>query len=150
MKVILLQDVKALGKRNDMVEVKDGYAKNYLLKRNLAVEATAANVNVMKSRQKAVRMRHLNENAEAEEIKGRIDGKKVVIRTKAGENGKLYGSITNKDVAEALEKEYNVEVDKKKIAIPDQHIKAISTTKVPVKIYPGITAEITVVVEEEK
>ncbi len=149
MKVILLEDVKALGKQNELVDVKDGYAKNYLLKRNMAIEATPANVNIMKNRQKAVRTKHLNESAEAEEIKNRIDGQKVVFKTKAGENSKLYGSITNKDVAEKLEKEFNVEVDKKKIAIPDQHIKTISTTKVPVKIHPGITAEITVVVEEE-
>lgn len=149
MKVILLEDVKALGKKNDLVDVKDGYAKNYLFRKNLAVEATPANVNIMRSRQNSIRKRRLNESAEAEEIKNRIDGQTVVIKRKAGESNKLYGSITNKDLAETLELEFNVVVDRKKIAIPDQNIKTISTTQVPIKIHAGITAEITVVVEEE-
>ena len=102
MKVILLEDVKGLGKRNDLVNAKDGYAKNFLFKRNLAIEATAHNLSVMKSRESSVRNRMLNENAEAQEIKERIDGKTIVIKTTAGENGKLYGLITNKDIADEI------------------------------------------------
>jgi len=148
MKVILLQDVKGLGKQNDLVKAKDGYAKNFLLKRNMAIEATPDNINIMKSRQKAVQNRRLSLNAEAQEIKERIDGKKVVIKTKAGENGKLYGSITTKDIAEEIKKQLNVEVDKKKIILHDHHIKTLSINEVPVKLHSGIAAKITVVVEE--
>lgn len=148
MKVILLEDVKGLGKRNDLVNAKDGYAKNFLLKRNLAVEATPQNVNVMKSRAQSIKNRRLTENAEAQEVKERIDGKTIVIKTTAGENGKLYGSITNKDIADEINKQLNVEIDKKKIVIPDHHIKTLSTNKLAVKIHSGVTAQVTVVVEE--
>ena len=148
MKVILLEDVKGLGKRNDLVNAKDGYAKNFLLKRNLAIEATPHNISVMKSRESSVRNRMLSENAEAQEIKERIDGKTIVIKTTAGENGKLYGSITNKDIAEEIKNQLNVEIDKKKIIIPDHHIKTLSSQKLAVKIHSGITAQVTVVVEE--
>lgn len=148
MKVILLEDVKGLGKRNDLVNAKDGYAKNFLLKRNLAIEATPNNISIMKSRESAVRNRMLTENAEAQEIKERIDGKTVVIKTTAGENGKLYGSITNKDIARHIKEQLNVEIDKKKIVITDHHIKTLSSNKLTVKIHSGITAQVTVVVEE--
>jgi len=148
MKVILLEDVKGLGKRNDLVNAKDGYAKNFLLKRNLAIEATAHNINIMKSREQSVKNRMLTENAEAQEVKERIDGKTVIIKTTAGENGKLYGSITNKDIADAIREQHNVQIDKKKIVIPDHHIKTLSTHKLDIKIHAGIAARITVVVEE--
>jgi len=148
MKVILLQDVKGLGKQNDLVNAKDGYAKNFLLKRKMAIEATTDNINIMKSRQKAVQTRMLTQNAEAQEVKERLDGKKVVIKTKAGENGKLYGSITTKDIANEIKKQLNVEVDKKKIVLQDHHIKTLSVSEVPIKLHAGISAKITVVVEE--
>jgi len=148
MKVILLEDVKGLGKRNDLVNAKDGYAKNFLLKRNLAIEATAHNINIMKSREQSVKNRMLTENAEAQEVKERIDGKTVIIKTTAGENGKLYGSITNKDIADAIREQHNVQIDKKKIVIPDHHIKTLTTHKLDIKIHAGIAARITVVVEE--
>lgn len=148
MKVILLQDIKGLGKQNDLVEAKDGYAKNFLLKRKMAIEATTDNINIMKSRQQAVQNRMLTLNAEAQEVKQRLDGKKIVIKTKAGENGKLYGSITTKDIADEIKKQLNVEVDKKKIVLHDHHIKSLSVTEVPIKLHSGITAKITVTVEE--
>ncbi|MFO7611712.1 MAG: 50S ribosomal protein L9 [Clostridia bacterium] len=148
MKVILMEDIKGLGKQNEMVEAKDGYAKNFLLKRNLAIEATPENLNTMKSRQKAARNRTLTQSAEAMEVKERLEGKTVVIKTKSGENGKLYGSITAKDISDEIKKQHNVEVDKKKIVIQDHHIKTISTNEVPIKIHAGITANITVIVEE--
>ena len=148
MKVILLQDVKGLGKQNDLVNAKDGYAKNFLLKRNLAIEATSDNVNIMKSRQKSIQNKMLSSNAKAQDVKDRLDGKQVVIKTKAGENGKLYGSITSKDIADEIKKQLKVEVDKKKIVLPDHHIKTLSVTEVPIKLYAGVLAKITVVVEE--
>lgn len=148
MKLILLKDVKGLGKQNDLVNAKDGYAKNFLLKRNLAIEATKDNVNIMKSRQKSMQSKMLSMNAEAQDVKDRLDGKKVVIKTKAGENGKLYGSITSKDIAEEIKKQLKVEVDKKKIVLPDHHIKTLSVSEVPIKLHAGVAAKITVVVEE--
>lgn len=148
MKVILLQDVKGLGKQNDLVKAKDGYAKNFLLKRNLAIEATSDNVNIMKSRQKSLQNRTLTLNAKAQDVKERLDGKQVVIKTKSGENGKLYGSITTKDIADEIKKQLKVEVDKKKIVLPDHHIKTLSITEVPIKLHAGVSAKITVVVEE--
>ena len=148
MKVILLQDVKGLGKRNDLVNAKDGYARNYLFKRDLAIEATPKNLNIMKSREQSVKNRMLTQNAEAMEVKERIDGKKVIIKTKAGENGKLFGSITTKDIAEEIKKQHNVEVDKKKIVLHEHHIKHLSVTDVPIKLHAGVTATVTVVVEE--
>ena len=150
MKVILLQDVKGLGKQNDLVSAKDGYAKNFLLKRNLAIEATSDNVNIMKSRQKSMQKKMLYLNAEAQDVKDRLDGKKVVIIAKSGENGKLYGSITTKDIADEIKKQLKVEVDKKKIVLPDHHIKTLSVTEVPIKLHAGVSAKITVVVEEIK
>ena len=148
MKVILLQDIKGLGKQNDLVNAKDGYAKNFLLKRNLAIEATSDNVNIMKSRQKSIQNKMLSSNAKAQDVKDRLDGKQVVIKTKAGENGKLYGSITSKDIADEIKKQLKVEVDKKKIVLPDHHIKTLSVSEVPIKLHAGVTAKITVVVEE--
>ncbi len=148
MKVILLQDVKGLGKLNDLVNAKDGYAKNFLLKRNLAIEATSDNVNIMKSRQKSIQNKMLSSNSKAQDVKDRLDGKQVVIKTKAGENGKLYGSITSKDIADEIKKQLKVEVDKKKIVLPDHHIKTLSVSEVPIKLHAGVTAKITVVVEE--
>ncbi len=148
MKVILLQDVKGLGKQNDLVNAKDGYAKNFLLKRNLAIEATSDNVNIMKSRQKSIQNRTLTLNSKAQDVKERLDGKQVVIKTKSGDNGKLYGSITTKDIADAIKKQLKVEVDKKKIVLPDHHIKTISVSEVPIKLHAGVSAKITVVVEE--
>ena len=148
MKVILLQDVKGLGKQNDLVKAKDGYAKNFLLKRNLAIEATSDNVNIMKSRQKSLQNRTLTLNAKAQDVKERLDGKQVIIKTKSGENGKLYGSITTKDIADEIKKQLKVEVDKKKIVLPDHHIKTLSVSEVPIKLHAGVSAKITVVVEE--
>ena len=148
MKVILLQDVKGLGKQNDLVNAKDGYAKNFLFKRKLAIEATSDNLSIMKSREKSIKNRMLTLNTTAQDVKERLDGKKVIIKTKAGENGKLYGSITTKDIAAEIKKQLNVEVDKKKIVLQDHHIKTLSVTDVPIKLHAGISAMITVIVEE--
>lgn len=148
MKVILLQDVKGLGKQNDLVNAKDGYAKNFLFKRKLAIEATSDNLSIMKSREKSIKNRMLTLNTAAQDVKERLDGKKVIIKTKAGENGKLYGSITTKDIAAEIKKQLNVEVDKKKIVLQDHHIKTLSVTDVPIKLHAGISAMITVIVEE--
>ncbi|MCK5811373.1 MAG: 50S ribosomal protein L9 [Clostridiales bacterium] len=143
MKVILLEDVKGLGKKNDLVNASTGYAKNFLYKRKLAIEATPENVNIMKTRQASLKLRKDYEITGATEIKEAIDGKKVVLTAPSGENGKLFGSITTKDIADKLKAEYKVVVDKKKIVLKE-HIKSIGDNEIQVKIYPGISAKIIV------
>ncbi|MCX7843428.1 MAG: 50S ribosomal protein L9 [Clostridia bacterium] len=148
MKVILKQDVKGMGKKEDMVEVSDGYARNYLLPKGLAVEANASNINVMKTKKEAERTRKDRELAEAKALAEKLKGITVVIKGKAGENGKLFGSITNKDISDMLKSVFKLDVDKKKINLPDA-IKSIGTTEVEVKLYPEVSARLTVKVEQE-
>lgn len=148
MKVILKQDVKALGKKDSMVEVSDGYARNFLFPKGLAVEANATNVNVMNNKMEAEKNKKDRELAAAKVLAEKISSIAVVIKTKAGENGKLFGSITSKDIAEKLKAQHKLDVDKKKINLEDA-IKSIGTTAVDVKLYPGVSAKLTVKVELE-
>ncbi|MBN2851534.1 MAG: 50S ribosomal protein L9 [Clostridia bacterium] len=143
MEVILLEDVKGLGKKNELVKASDGYARNYLFKKNLAIEASKQNVNIMKNRQNAQKMKKNIELGDAKEIKESIDGKEIVLHASSGENGKLFGSITTMDIAEALKKNFRVIVDKKKI-IMKEHIKSIGTHEIQIKIYQGVNATIKV------
>ena len=138
MKVVLLQDVKSIGKKDTVAEVSDGYARNFLFPRKLAVEATSQAMNVVKTKESANRHHKAEEIAAANEIKAKIDGKTVTIKAKAGKEGKLFGAVTSKDVADEIKKQLNVEIDKKKY----------SRVECTVKIYPEITAKIAVVVEE--
>ncbi|MBQ7717939.1 MAG: 50S ribosomal protein L9 [Clostridia bacterium] len=147
MKVILKTDVKGQGKKGQMVEVSDGYARNFLLPRGLASEATKSAVNDFKGKESSAQFHKEQEIKEAKEIAAKIEGKKVVIKAKAGANGKLFGAITSQIVAEALKMQLHVVVDKKKLVMND--IKTVGETKVDVKIYPEISAGITVSVEEE-
>jgi len=149
MKIILLEDVKGLGKKNELVNASDGYAKNFLLKRNMAIEANSHNISIMKSRQLASSLKKKNEITDANEIKTTIDGKEITFYASAGENGKLFGSITSKDVADKLKEEYRVIIDKKKLVLKD-HIKNIGEHDITIKIYAGISAKIKVKVVEEK
>lgn len=148
MQVILLEDVKGLGKKNELVKASTGYAKNYLFRKNLAIEATTQNVNIMKNRQASAKLRKDNEITDANEIKAEIDGKEITFKATAGENDKLFGSITTKDIAEKLKKEYRVIVDKKKIVLKE-HIKSLGTYDIQVKIYTKISATIKVIVTGE-
>lgn len=148
MKVILKQDVKGLGKKESMVEVSDGYARNFLFPKGLAVEATATNVNVMNTKKEAEKNKKDRELAAAKALAGKINETTVVIKTKAGENGKLFGSITSKDISEKLKAQHKLDVDKKKINLEDA-IKSIGTTTVDVKLYPGVSAKLTVKIELE-
>jgi len=143
MEVILLEDVKGLGKKNQLVKTSTGYAKNFLFKRNLAIEATTQNVNIMKNRQASAKSKKDAEITDATEIKNEIDGKAITFKATAGENEKLFGSITTKDIAEQLKKEYRVVIDKKKIVLKE-HIKSLGTYDIQVKIYSGISAKIKV------
>lgn len=149
MKVILKQDVKGLGKKESMIDVNDGYARNYLIPKGLAVEATMSNINVMQTRQQAEKSKKEREIAHARELADKIKGISVVIKTKAGDNGKLFGSITSKDIADKLKSEFKLDIDKKKICLADS-IKSLGTTEVDVKLYPEISAKLTIKVQQEQ
>lgn len=147
MQVILTRDVKGQGKKGQMVNVSDGYARNYLLPRGLAEAATKSNINVMKGKQESLEYKKKVELEEANAIAEKMKEIKVVLKAKAGENGKLFGSVTSKDVAEALTSQHHIKLDKKKFVMPDG-IKTLGTTTVDVKIYTGVVGKLNVVVEQ--
>ena len=147
MKVILEKDVKALGKKGNVVEVSDGYARNYLFPKNLAVEASNSNINVLNQQKAAEKSKKQKEMAVAKELESSIAKLKVTIKAKAGENGRLFGSITAKDVADALKEQHGIDIDKKKIVMNDA-IKSLGTTVLNVKLYEGITGKLKVEVIE--
>jgi large subunit ribosomal protein L9 len=143
MKVVLLADVKGHGKKGDLVEASDGYARNFLLPKGLAKEATKGVLNEVKGKSDAAAYHKEQEKIAAKETAAKIDGAKVVIKSKAGENGKLFGKVTNQNVADAMKYQLHVVIDKRKIVMPDG-IKTIGSHEVEIKIYPEISAKITV------
>lgn len=149
MKVILKADVKSLGKKGELVNTSDGYARNYLFPRDLAVEANAENLNVYNSQQAAAAHRKAEEKKKAEEMKSRIAATTVVIKGKAGANGNLQGAVTTKDVAEALKNQTGMEVDKKKVTLK-MPVKGFGTFTAEIRLYPEITAELTLRVEPQE
>lgn len=148
MKVVLLQDVKALGKKDDVVDVSDGYARNYLFPKGLAVEATKGKLNEISQKKSAMENKKRQEMEEAKALAERLSKIEVVIKTKAGAGGKLFGSITAKDIADIIKKEHKIEVDKKKIVLDDA-IKSLGTQEVEIKVYPEISAKVKVTVVQE-
>lgn len=148
MKVILNQDIKGQGKKGQMVEVSDGYGRNYLLPRGLAKEATKSNINVMEGQAASAEFHRIQELEAAQKTAKEMENMKVVLTAKAGENGKLFGSITAKDVAEALKIQHHVKIDKKKFVIPDG-IKVLGVTTVDVKIHPGVVGKLKVEVKAQ-
>ena len=147
MKVILLQDVKAKGKKGQMIEVSDGYARNYMLPRKLAIEATADAVNTMRMNDKATQERIAKEKAEAMEISKKLRELTITVMAKGGGTGKLFGSITSQEIAEALKNASGIALDKRKIVISDP-IKNVGTYTVTCKLGYEITAPLTVKIEE--
>ena len=147
MKVILLQDVKSLGKKGELVEASDGYARNYLLPRKIAREANAQAMNEYKNAENSKNFKIATQKAQAEQQKKMLEGKKFVMTAKAGQGGRLFGSITAKQVAEEIKKQYNIVVDKRKVVL-DCDIKEFGTYKAEVKLYTGISANIDVQVTE--
>jgi large subunit ribosomal protein L9 len=143
MKVVLLADVKGHGKKGDLVEASDGYARNFLLPKGLAKEATKGVLNEVKGKSDAAAYHKEQEKIAAKETAEKIDGAKVVIKSKAGENGKLFGKVTNQNVADAMKYQLHVVIDKRKIVMPDG-IKTIGSHEVEIKIYHEISAKITV------
>ena len=147
MQVILNQDVKGQGKKGQLVNVSDGYARNYLLPRGLAQEATKSNINVMKGKAESLEYKIKTETEEAKQIAEKMKEIEVVLSAKAGDNGKLFGSITSKDVAEALKMQHHIKLDKKKFVMSD--IKKLGVTEVQVKLYTGIAGTLKVNVKPE-
>ncbi len=147
MKVILLQDVRGKGKKGQMLEVSDGYARNYMLPRKMAIEATADAVNTMRMNDKATQERIAREKAEAMETAKKLREMTVTVTAKGGGNGRLFGSITNQEIADALKAKTGIALDKRKIIISDA-IKNVGTYTVTCKLGYEITAPLTVKIEE--
>ncbi len=146
MKVILLADVKALGKKDDIVEVKEGYARNFLFPQKLGLPADNKNLNDVKLRKAAEEKAAAQKLEEAEELKKVIDNMTTVCRIKAGKDGKAFGSVSSKEIAEETKKQHDLELDKKKLILTDP-IKNLGVYKVPVRLHPSVTAELTVDVQ---
>lgn len=146
MDVILTQDVKSLGKKGEKVSVNDGYARNFLMPRGLAKQANAQALSELKNREAAEAFKKAEELKAAKEYAALIEGKTVVLTAKAGQNGKLFGSVTSKEIAEALKEQFNIPVDKRKLTVDD--IKSFGTYACEVKLHPAVTAKMFVRVGE--
>ena len=144
MKVILLVDVESLGKQRQIVDVKSGYANNYLIKNGLALPASEKNIQNLNSEIAAIEAEQLKIKQAAEELKTRIESKNVKISQSGGPDGKLYGSVTSKDIAEAIKEEHDIDVDKRKIVF--EAIKSAGTYNVKIKLHPQVETEIFVTV----
>lgn len=147
MKVVLLADVKSQGKKGDLINVSDGYARNFLFPRNLAVEADAKIMNELKTKEEARLHKIEMEKAAAHETAEKLTSAVVKLKSQAGADGKLYGAVTSKDIAEALEREHGIVIDKRKIQM-DGSIKAFGTYQLDVKLYPEITGKIHLVISD--
>ncbi len=148
MKVILLQDVKSLGKKGDIVEVSKGYARNFILPKKLGVEATGKNINDLKL-QKANQEKIAAENlAAAKELADQLSDKSVEIPMKVGDNGKVFGAVSNKEIAAAAKDQLGLEIDKKKISV-DEPIKSLGEHTVKIKLHPKVTGQLNVNVTEK-
>lgn len=147
MKVVLLQDVRAQGKKGDIITVSDGYARNFLFPKKLAVEADAQALNDRKNKEEAQKFKAETERAAARELADRLKDLTVVIHAQHGEDGRLYGSVTSKDIAEAAKAQHGIELDKRKLVLPEI-IKAYGNYQLDVKLYPEIVAKLIVKVTE--
>ena len=148
MKVIFLKDVKGTAKKGEIKEVSDGYARNFLFPKGIAQEANTVNINNHKQQEKGREIKAQREEDEARELSKNIEDKKVIIYTKAGEGGKLFGAITAKDIAEAIQKQLELNIDKKKILL-DEPIKQIGTTQVTLKLHSKVQQSIVVEIKEK-
>ena len=147
MKVILLEDVKSLGKKGQMVDISDGYARNFIISKKKGIEATAKNMNDLKL-QKAHEDKMAAQRLEkAKLFAAEIAKAEVVLELKVGEGGKLFGAVSSKEIAQAAKEQLNMDLDKKKLVLPNP-IKTVGTTSVAVKLHPQVTAELKVIVKE--
>ena len=147
MQVVLLEDVKSLGKKGQIVNVNDGYARNFILKKNLGVEATGKNLNDLKLQKANAEKIAAEQLAAAKELAEKLEGMSVTLSMKAGEGGKAFGSVSGKEIAAAAKEQLNLEIDKKKLVLPEA-IKTFGTHEVPVKLHKDVTGKLTVKVVE--
>ncbi|MBM7615558.1 50S ribosomal protein L9 [Alkaliphilus hydrothermalis] len=148
MKVILMEDVKGMGKKGDVVNASDGYARNYLFPKNLAIEATAGNMKTLGEQKKSQQMKKDKELDEAKALADKIEKVTVEIKAKAGEGGRLFGSVTSKDIVETLQKKHKIKIDKRKLVLPEP-IRVLGMSTVEVKVYPTVVGNLKVHVVEE-
>ncbi|MDD6728679.1 MAG: 50S ribosomal protein L9 [Eubacteriales bacterium] len=146
MKVILKQDVKSLGKKGDLVNASDGYARNFLFPKGLAVEANSSAMNEFNTKESAKKFHKAEEIKAAQADADKLNGKTFSLKAKAGANGKLFGSVTSKDVSKQIKDDLGIDIDKRKIVMGD--IKAFGTVQAEIKVYQGITAKVFVQVSE--
>ncbi|MCL2034989.1 MAG: 50S ribosomal protein L9 [Oscillospiraceae bacterium] len=148
MKVILKEDVKGSGKKGDIVNVSDGYARNFLLKRGLAVEASAGAMNEINAKKASEERKRQKDKEDAQELAAKLKGKTVKIMAKAGASGKLFGSVTVKEVSDAIHKQLGAEIDKRKISL-ESEIKSFGTYEAEIKLNHGVVTSVFVMVGEE-
>lgn len=145
MKVILLKDVKGVGKKGDVINAADGYARNFLLPRKLAEQATDVSMHILQNQKETERRKKLAEVEAAQMLANELKGKEITLTVKSGENGRLFGSITGKDIAEELNKQTGLDIDKKKIVV--DNIRQLGGYEVEVKLYPEISTKIKVIIK---
>lgn len=148
MKVILLEDIKNVGKKGEVINAKDGYARNFLFPKKLAVEANKANMKKLQDKIESKEYQDEQDKQKAEKIAEEIKNSEILFKQKVGDNGKLFGSITTKDIADGLKEKKGIEIDKRKIEIEGGQIKELGVSKAKIKLYPGIVGELKVKVEE--
>lgn len=146
MKVILKADIKGVGKKDQVINASDGYARNFLFPKNLAVEANNENMAKLKSKNESVAFKKETEKAAAQEIANKIEKLSLTMKVKAGENGKIFGGVTAKEIADVLKKDYSIDVDKKKINL-NETIKNLGSFNVEMKLYEGVIANLKLHVE---
>lgn len=144
MKVILLQDVKNMGKKGDVIEASDGYARNFLLPKKLAMQANDGNLHVLNAKKENERKKKLAELEEAQKLAGELKGKEIIIKAKVGDSGRLFGAITNKDVTTLINAQFKLAIDKKKVVM--NTIKVAGSYDIEIKLYPEVTTKMKVVI----
>ena len=149
MRVILLSDVRGSGKKGDTVNVSDGYAKNFLFKKNLAKEATAQSLKELNDAKESLERQNEIKKNEAQKIKEILNEKTIEIKRECGNSGKLFSSVTTKDISEKIKSDFNIEIDKHKIVLEVPSIKQLGSVKFDIKIFPGIVATMLLMVSEE-
>jgi len=147
MKVILIEDVKGIGKKGDVVNASDGHARNFLFPKKLAIEATPNNLKTLERREMALEATRIETLEQATKVKEKLEKTEITIKVKCGENGKLFGSVTNGDIGDKIKEVSKLELDKKKIVI-DEPIKSIGEKQITVKLHPEVSAKMTVKIEE--
>lgn len=143
MKVILLDNIKGVGKKDEIINASDGYARNYLFPKKLAIEATKENLGKLESKNEANKFKKQNEKNDAIEVANKLKELVLTIKVKAGENGKIFGGVTSKEISENLKEQYKIEIDKKKIEVKET-IKNIGRFTINIKLYEGVSAKLTV------